>query len=69
MLRFAGKIEVAESVAARMSTGMRTWPGRVRAGGDEPAVFNALGAVGKLGERHEPESHLIPLVLQVAAMS
>ncbi len=29
--------------------------------------FNASGAVGKLGERHEPESHLIPIVLQVAA--
>src|SRR5258708_31291080 len=31
--------------------------------------FNAAGAdpEGRLGERHEPESHLIPLVLQVAA--
>ena len=31
--------------------------------------FNAAGAEpsGKLGERHEPETHLIPLVLQVAA--
>jgi len=31
--------------------------------------FNAAGADsrGHLGERHEPESHLIPLVLQVAA--
>ncbi len=31
--------------------------------------FNAAGAdeSGKLGERHEPESHLIPLVLQVAS--
>lgn len=30
--------------------------------------FNAAGAdaSGKLGERHDPESHLIPLVLQVA---
>jgi UDP-glucose 4-epimerase len=28
--------------------------------------FNAAGAVGELGEAHEPESHLIPLVLQVA---
>ena len=30
--------------------------------------FNAAGAdaSGKIGERHEPESHLIPLVLQVA---
>ncbi len=28
--------------------------------------FNAAGASGKLGEAHEPESHLIPLVLQVA---
>src|SRR3984957_5499371 len=28
--------------------------------------FNASGAVGKLGERHTPESHLIPIVLQVA---
>ena len=30
--------------------------------------FNAAGAdpEGELGERHEPESHLIPLVLQVA---
>ncbi|MCK4461907.1 MAG: UDP-glucose 4-epimerase GalE [candidate division Zixibacteria bacterium] len=31
--------------------------------------FNAAGAdpAGKLGERHEPESHLIPLVLRVAS--
>lgn len=29
--------------------------------------FNACGAVGSLGERHDPESHLIPIVLQVAA--
>jgi UDP-glucose 4-epimerase len=29
--------------------------------------FNASGAVGMLGERHNPESHLIPIVLQVAA--
>lgn len=31
--------------------------------------FNAAGAepAGRLGERHEPETHLIPLVLQVAA--
>jgi UDP-glucose 4-epimerase len=29
--------------------------------------FNASGAVGGLGERHTPESHLIPIVLQVAA--
>ncbi|HEX3712280.1 MAG TPA: UDP-glucose 4-epimerase GalE [Trebonia sp.] len=28
--------------------------------------FNASGAVGQLGERHTPESHLIPIVLQVA---
>jgi UDP-glucose 4-epimerase len=28
--------------------------------------FNAAGAVGRLGERHSPESHLIPIVLQVA---
>ena len=28
--------------------------------------FNAAGAVGQLGERHSPESHLIPIVLQVA---
>ncbi|GGV02847.1 UDP-glucose 4-epimerase GalE [Streptomyces litmocidini] len=28
--------------------------------------FNVAGAHGPLGERHEPESHLIPLVLQVA---
>jgi UDP-glucose 4-epimerase len=31
--------------------------------------FNAAGAdpAGRIGERHEPESHLIPLVLQVAS--
>ena len=29
--------------------------------------FNAAGAVGRLGERHSPESHLIPIVLQVAS--
>ena len=28
--------------------------------------FNAAGAADELGEAHEPESHLIPLVLQVA---
>jgi UDP-glucose 4-epimerase len=28
--------------------------------------FNAAGAAGDLGEAHHPESHLIPLVLQVA---
>ncbi|WP_127358812.1 UDP-glucose 4-epimerase GalE [Actinacidiphila soli] len=28
--------------------------------------FNVAGAYGKYGERHDPESHLIPLVLQVA---
>ncbi|HEY1487999.1 MAG TPA: UDP-glucose 4-epimerase GalE [Micromonosporaceae bacterium] len=29
--------------------------------------FNAAGAVGRLGERHDPESHLIPIMLQAAA--
>jgi len=29
--------------------------------------FNAAGATGDRGERHDPETHLIPLVLQVAA--
>ncbi len=29
--------------------------------------FNASGAVGHLGERHNPESHLVPIVLQVAS--
>src|SRR5205807_8787129 len=28
--------------------------------------FNAAGAMGNLGEDHQPESHLIPLTLQVA---
>lgn len=28
--------------------------------------FNVAGAYGSSGERHDPESHLIPLVLQVA---
>lgn len=28
--------------------------------------FNAAGAAGELGEDHHPESHLIPLILQVA---
>lgn len=28
--------------------------------------FNACGATAKFGEDHEPESHLIPIVLQVA---
>ena len=31
--------------------------------------FNAAGADGGLGERHEPETHLIPLVLEAAAGS
>lgn len=29
--------------------------------------FNAAGAAGNLGERHDPESHLIPILLQAAA--
>lgn len=29
--------------------------------------FNAAGAAGALGEAHKPESHLIPLILQVAS--
>src|SRR5581483_6751907 len=28
--------------------------------------FNAAGATDRLGEAHHPESHLIPLVLEVA---
>ena len=28
--------------------------------------FNACGASGELGEHHDPEPHLIPLILQVA---
>src|SRR4051812_30220771 len=31
--------------------------------------FNAAGASGRFGERHDPETHLIPLVLRVAAGS
>ncbi len=29
--------------------------------------FNAAGATATLGERHNPESHLIPIILQVAS--
>jgi len=29
--------------------------------------FNAAGATATLGERHDPESHLIPIILQVAS--
>jgi UDP-glucose 4-epimerase len=29
--------------------------------------FNAAGATPELGERHDPETHIIPLLLQVAA--
>jgi UDP-glucose 4-epimerase len=29
--------------------------------------FNVVGAVGEQGERHDPETHLIPLALEVAA--
>src|SRR5690606_26347070 len=29
--------------------------------------FNAAGAYGRHGERHDPETHLIPLALDVAA--
>lgn len=29
--------------------------------------FNAAGATKRLGEHHDPETHLVPLVLQVAA--
>jgi UDP-glucose 4-epimerase len=28
--------------------------------------FNAAGAAGALGERHSPETHLVPIILQVA---
>ncbi|MEU3958804.1 UDP-glucose 4-epimerase GalE [Streptomyces buecherae] len=28
--------------------------------------FNVAGAYGRYGERHDPESHLVPLILQVA---
>jgi UDP-glucose 4-epimerase len=38
-----------------------------RIGATSLRFFNASGAVGTLGERHEPESHLIPIVLQTAA--
>lgn len=31
-----------------------------------PRYFNACGASGERGENHEPETHLIPLVLQAA---
>ena len=31
-----------------------------------PRYFNACGATEKCGEHHDPETHLIPLVLQVA---
>ncbi len=31
-----------------------------------PRYFNACGATEKHGEHHEPESHLIPLILQAA---
>ena len=33
--------------------------------------FNAAGAdaLGRLGERHDPETHLVPLVLQAASGS
>lgn len=31
-----------------------------------PRYFNAAGAEGELGEDHRPESHLIPLALEVA---
>jgi UDP-glucose 4-epimerase len=43
--------------------------GECQAFGLAPAslrYFNACGAVGRLGERHDPESHLIPIALQVA---
>lgn len=32
--------------------------------------FNACGAdpEGELGEKHDPESHLIPLILQAASL-
>jgi len=31
-----------------------------------PRYFNAAGATARSGEAHDPESHLIPIVLQVA---
>ncbi|MGH3424840.1 MAG: UDP-glucose 4-epimerase GalE [Nocardioidaceae bacterium] len=35
-------------------------------GGASLRYFNVAGASGALGERHDPETHLIPIVLQVA---
>jgi UDP-glucose 4-epimerase len=35
-------------------------------GGISLRYFNVAGASGRLGERHQPETHLIPIVLQVA---
>ena len=31
------------------------------------ATFNAAGATERNGERHDPETHLVPLLLQAAA--
>jgi UDP-glucose 4-epimerase len=36
-------------------------------GGVSLRYFNAAGASGSLGERHDPETHLIPIALEVAA--
>ena len=44
-----------------------TWYGRIH--GMQPVLlryFNACGATAKHGEDHDPETHLIPLVLRVA---
>ncbi|HEV8473768.1 MAG TPA: UDP-glucose 4-epimerase GalE [Methylomirabilota bacterium] len=41
----------------------RAWPLR----GISLRYFNAAGAGARTGERHDPETHLIPIVLQAAA--
>ena len=46
---------------------MATWLARTK--GFRPTFlryFNAAGAVGELGEDHEPETHIIPNILKVA---
>ncbi len=47
---------------------MLAWQHRIHGTGVASLrYFNAAGAVGGRGERHDPETHLIPIVLQVAA--
>lgn len=57
MCRWCEKVRKFEGLKAREGEGLKATFLR---------YFNAAGAVGNLGEDHEPETHIIPNVLKVA---